>query len=291
MSAAIAALTGFLGYKGAKKQADAIAAQNAILKEQYEWEKSKEVPGVSGAKDVIANASQFQPFVDAAGQQGIAGANIAQQYLGNVPVYQQAGQAGVQDYLGLSGWRQNPDGTLSKTNQYDAHRRLANQYADDHWRGQEQVVRDEANRQAQEKDWGLARQQGRFGALSSQKARGQAYINQAREQALMDARAKSQDVGYQRVQSELQRQQGLAGNLAALGSTGLSQAQQASQLGSGAINQAIQAPFQPFQQYGQTVSAQPTAHYNPNSYGTASDPLATGVGLGLQAWDTIKGGS
>ena len=44
-----------------------------------------------------------------------------------------------------------------------------------------------------------------------------------------------------------------------LGSTGLSQAQQASQLGSGAIQQAIQAPFQPFQQYGQTVSSQPTA--------------------------------
>ena len=80
--------------------------------------------------------------MDAAGYQGVAGTNIAQQYLGNVPVYQQAGQAGVQDYLGLSGWRQNPDGTLAKINQYDAHKGLADQYANDHyWAGQEGVAK------------------------------------------------------------------------------------------------------------------------------------------------------
>ena len=82
-------ISGFLGYKAQQDKNKQIQANNALLKEQYEWQKSKEVPGVTGAQDALTGGywvdpatgqpvaegtegaqwqSQFQPFIDAAGQ-------------------------------------------------------------------------------------------------------------------------------------------------------------------------------------------------------------------------------
>ena len=92
--------------------------------------------------------------------------------------------------------------------------------------------------------------------------------------------------GQQQGQAFLANQQGLAGNLLAAGTSGLSQAQQASQLGQGSQQYGVQAPFLPFQQYGQTVSAQPTAQVP--QFGQTKDPFATGAGLGVQAYSLFN---
>ena len=42
---AIALGSAFLGYKSSKDANKQVEAQNELLKQQYEWEKSKEVPG------------------------------------------------------------------------------------------------------------------------------------------------------------------------------------------------------------------------------------------------------
>ena len=289
-------VSGFLGYQGAKAQADQQKKQNELLAQQYEWQKSKEVPGVTGAQQALQGGywvdaagnqvpegtegatwqSQFQPFVDAAGQSAVAGSNIGQQYLANVPVYQQAGLEGLQAYRNLAG--------LTPSQQYDDLQR----YAQAAGQGAYDIAAKDIERDAVTKDRNLARQQGRFGALSSQKARGQAYIDQARTDALLKAAERAQQTGYQRQQAELQRQQGLAGALTGAGTSGLAQAQQASQLGQAATTAGIQAPFQPFQQYGQTVSAQPTASVP--QFGTVTDPFSTGIGLGLQTWQALNPG-
>ncbi len=289
------AIAGVTGYLGAQSQANQQKKQNELLAQQYEWDKSKEVPGVAGAQAALSGGyyidpttgqqvaegtegaqfqSQFQPFVDLAGQQAVGGANIAQQYLANVPSYQAAGLKGLQGYEKLAG--------LTPEQQFQQQQLYAQNYG----KGAYDLAATDINRDAATQDRNLARQQGRFGALSSQKARGQAYIDQARTDALLKAAERAQDVGYQRQQADLQRQQGLAGALTSAGTSGLAQAQQASQLGAGAIQQGIQAPFQPFQQYGQTVSAQPTAQAP--TFGQVNDPFSTGVGLGLQAWNTFN---
>ena len=91
-----------------------IEYQNALLESQYEWEKAKEAPAVAGASlalqgghytDAAGNQitkeayaalsdeekanyqwnSQFQGFVDQAGQIATGAGSIAEQYLYNVP--------------------------------------------------------------------------------------------------------------------------------------------------------------------------------------------------------------
>ena len=293
---AVASLgSAFLGYKAQQDQNKQTQAQNALLEQQYEWQKSKEVPGVTGAQDALAAGywvdptsgqpveagtegavwqSQFQPFVNAAGQSAIASSNIAQQYLANVPSYQQAGLQGLGAYQALAGYTPQQQ------------QQLANQYARTYGQGAYDIAAKDINREALAADRNLARDQGRFGALSSQKARADAYQDQARTDALLQAAERAQQTGYERSQAELQRQQGLAGALTSAGTSGLSQAQQASQLGQGATQSGIAAPFQPFQQYGQTVSAQPTATVP--TFGQTQDPFATGLGLGLQAWQGFQ---
>lgn len=305
MSLAIAAGLGsaLLGYKAQKDANSQTEAQNALLTQQYEWDKSKEVPGVTGAQDTLSGGhyigadgqpidqasydaldpeakkaykfqSQFQPFVDAAGQNAVAGSNIAQQYLGGVPNFQEAGQQGLLGYQNLAGLT------------YDQQKTSADKYAQDYGQGAYDIAAKDINRGAVEDDRNLARQQGRFGALSSQKARGQAYIDQGRTDALLQAGERARQVGYDRSQAELQRQQGLAGSLTSAGTSGLSQASSASALGQGSTTAGINAPFQPYQQYGQTVSAQPTSQVP--TYGQTQDPFATGAGLGIQAWNSFQ---
>ena len=238
----------FLGYKSQQDKNKQTAAQNAALQEQYEWQKSKEVPGVTGAQDALSAGywvdpntgqpvaqgtpgaqwqSQFQPFVDAAGQSAIAGSNIAQQYLANVPSYQQAGLQGLGAYQALAGYTPGQQ------------RQLANEYAQSYGQGAYDIAAKDINRKATADSRNLARDQGRFGALSSQKARADAYQDQARTDALLQAAERAQQTGYERSQAELQRQQGLAGALTSAGTSGLAQAQQASQLGQGAVQSGI----------------------------------------------------
>ena len=290
LSVAAPLATAFLGYKGAKSQADQQKKQNELLAQQYEWQKSKEVPGVTGAQQALQGGywldaqgnqvpegtegatwqSQFQPFIDAASQSAVAGSNIGQQYLSNVPQYQQAGLEGLQAYRNLAGF--------TPAQQHEDLQR----YATAAGQGAYNIAAKDINRDALNKDRNLARQQGRFGALSSQKARGQAYIDQARTDALLKAGERAQQVGYDRAQEDYQKRLGLAGTFQTLGSTGLAQAQEGTQLSTAGAQTGIQAPFQPFNQYSQAVGAAPAVQQP--TYGKVIDPYTTGLGLGLQAW-------
>ena len=59
---AIGALgTAFLGYKSAQSQAQQQAAQNALLKEQYEQQKLERAPIVTGAKDQLSAGRWIDP--------------------------------------------------------------------------------------------------------------------------------------------------------------------------------------------------------------------------------------
>ena len=291
---------GFLGYRGAKSQADQQAAQNALLQQQYEWQKSKETPGVTGAQNQLGAGryidpnsgeevaegtegavwqSQFQPFVDAAGQQSVAGSNIAAQYLANTPHYQQAGLQGLgttQALLGTTPYQQQQLG-----------QQFANPYAQAQYGLLAQDINRQFDRANRER---AARSGGRLDALSSQQARLQGQLEKQRQEGLLraatDIGSRSYAYGQDAANRYLANQAQLAQQLQSAGVSGLSQAQQASQLGQGAQQYGIQAPFLPFQQYGQTVSAQPTAQV-PN-FGTVTDPLSTGVGLGLQTYNLLN---
>ena len=159
---------------------------------------------------------------------------------------------------------------------------LANYYFEKYGQGAYDLASKDINRDSTATDRNLARQQGRFGALSSQKARKDAYNKQARDDLLLKAAMDAREVGYNKAQSELQRKTQLASALTSQGTSGLAQAQQAAQLGQGAVNLGVSAPFLPYQQYGQTVSSAPGA--NAPTFGTLKDPNAVGAGLGLQSW-------
>ena len=289
-----AAITGFLGYQGARDQAAQQAANNALLKEQYEYEKSVRAPAVTGAQNQLSAGrwikdgkavpagtegatwqSQFQPFTDAAGQQAVAGSNIASQYLSNVPLYQQAGLAGLAGYQDAAKYS---DPALQD--------KLASDYTRRYGMGIFDLAARGINRQADEANRRSSSAGGRFGALSSQRARQAGEIDRTRTEALLDAATKARDTGFQRAQAELQRRQGLAGALTTLGTSGLSQAQQASQLGAAAQQQGVQAPFAPFNAYSAAIGNAPAV--NTPNYGDVTDPFATGVGLGLKAWNTFR---
>ena len=173
-------------------------------------------------------------------------------------------------------------GTYDDAGVFQREADLADRYARQYGQGAYDIAAQDINRDALNKDRNLARQQGRFGALSSQKARGQAYIDQARTDALLKAGERAQQVGYDRAQEDYQKRLGLAGTFQTLGSTGLAQAQEGTQLSTAGAQTGIQAPFQPFNQYSQAVGAAPAVQQP--TYGKVIDPYTTGLGLGLQAW-------
>ena len=254
--------------------------------------------------------SQFQPFVDQLGQSAVQAGRIGTQYAQNVPFYHETGLAGLGRYQQLAGYQPisvtGPDGQpisfeayknlpdAQKANYtvsgggyddqgvYNREKALADQYAKDYGEGAYQLAAKDINRQADQASRNLARDQGRFGALSSQKARADAYGDQARTDALLQAAERAKQVGYDRAQTDYQQRLGLAGNFQTLGATGLSQAQQGTQLSTAGAQTGIQAPFQPFNQYSAAIGQAPTVT-QPN-YGSVTDPYTTGLGLGLQAW-------
>ena len=192
---AVPAISAFAGYQGQKSANQQTAAQNALLKQQYEWQKNKEAPGVTGAQDQLGAGrwldadgnvvpegtpgatfqSQFQPFVDAAGQQAVAGSNIAQQYLSNVPQFQQAGLQGLgttQSLLGVTPEQQQALG-----------QQFANPYANAQYGLLSRDINREADRQNRER---AARSGGRLDALSSQQARLQGQIEQSKTRSFIE---------------------------------------------------------------------------------------------------------
>ena len=292
---------GFLGYKGQQDVNAQTAAQNALLRDQYEQQKLERAPIVTGAQDQLQGGrwidpatgqavaqgtpgaqwqSQFQPFVDAAGQQSVAGSNIAGQYLANVPHYQQAGLQGLGLTQQLAGFTPFQQQQLAK--QYE------DPYTEAQYRYGAQDIQDQADNLRRQQ---AIRDAGRLTSLSSQAARATGQIEASRARSLGELGARLGSEAYRygqgRAQQELARQTGLAGTLSAYGATGLSQAQQASQLGSGAQRFGVQAPFLPFQAYGQTLGQAPSV--NVPQFGTTKDPFATGAGLALQSYNLLRG--
>ena len=286
--------TGFLGYLGAKDQASQQAANNALLREQYDYEKSVRAPAVTGAQEALqagrwvdaqgnevpagtAGAvwqSQFQPFVDAQGNQAVGGINISNEYLRNVPRYQQAGLQGLdltQQLAGFTPFQQQ---------------QLAQQYTDAGVQARYDLAAKDINRSADAQARDAALQRGEFGALGTQAARQVEAAERGRTDALNRAATQATQEGWQRAQQEMARQTGLAGTLGAYGASGLSQAGTALGLGSTAAQQGINAPFAPFNAYSASVGAAPQA--NAPQYQVTKDPLSTGVGLGLQAYNLFR---
>ena len=292
-------ITGFLGYKGAQSQAQQQQAQNKLLQDQFDYQKQVAAPVITGAQDQLSAGrwvdaqgnpvaqgspgaqwqSQFQPFVNAAGQQAIAGSNIAQQYLANAPAYQQAGLQGLGLTQQLAGFTPFQQQQLAK--QYE------NPYTQAQYKYAAQDIQDQADRLRREQS---IKDAGRLTPLSSQAARATGQIEASRAKSLGELGAQLGSQAYQygqdRADRELGRLTGLAGTLGAFGTSGLAQAQQAQQLGSGAQQYGIQAPFLPFQQYASTVGAAPQVQTP--QFGTVTDPFTTGAGLGLQAYNLFN---
>ena len=289
----------YFGYRGARSQAQQQAAQNALLREQFEQQKLERAPIIAGAKHQLEGGrwvspeghpvaagtpgavwqSQFQPFVDAAGQSAVASGNIAQQYQANVPHYQRAGLIGLGGLL--SSYQFSPEQQRALGRGYE------DPYAAAQYRFAAQDIQDAADRQRREQAIADA---GRLTPLSGQAARatGQIEAQRARQLAQLgaDIGSRSYQYGQQQGQNYLANQQALAQNLLSAGTSGLSQAQQAAQLGSGAYQQGIQAPFLPFQTYAQTLGQAPQVQAP--QFGTVTDPFATGAGLGIQAYNLLR---
>ena len=277
-----------------RDQAAQQEANNALLREQYEYDKSVRAPAVTGAQDALkaghwvdaeGNAvaegtegaqwqSQFQPFIDAQGQQAVGGLNISNEYLRNVPRYQQAGLQGLdltQQLAGFTPFQQQ---------------QLANQYTQGDIQAQYQLAADDINKRAGMAAKDAAIQRGTFGALGTQAARQQGRMEEARQNSLRQAAANAASQGWERARQEMARQTGLAGTLGAYGSSGLSQAGTALGLGATAAQQGINAPFAPYNAYSASVGAAPQARAP--QYQITADPLATGAGLGLQAYSMFN---
>ena len=258
----------------------------------------------------VTFTSQFQPFVDQIGQSAIQAGRIGTQYAQNAPFYHETGLAGLGRYQQLAGYERisvtGPDGqpiSLENYNKlspeqkanytvsgggyndeavYNREKALADRYAKDYGESAYNLAAKDINRQADAQSRNLARDQGRFGALSSQKGRASAYQDQARTDSLLQAAERARQVGYDKQQQDYNQRLGLAGTFQTLGATGLSQAQQGTQLAISGAQSGIQAPFQPFNAYSSAIGQAPTVT-QPN-YGSVVDPYTTGLGLGLSAW-------
>lgn len=284
----------YLGYRSAQDRNKAIQKQNEIQQKLYEQSESERLPGIEWSQSAL-NAgrwidaegnpvaegtpgaqwqSAFSPFIGQQGQTSLAGQNIANQYLANVPYYQQAGLRGLASY-----------GQLADVTPEDI-AKLGDYYTDRYGQGAYDIAAKDIGRQAYGQRQNLADITGRGGALSTAKSKADSFIEQARQEALLKAGERAQQVGYDRAQAEYNRQLGLTGQLTSLGTSGLSQAQQASQLGYGAFQAGVAAPFAPASAYGSSIGALPGL-YTPQ-FGQTVDPLSTGIGFGLQAYDRFR---
>ena len=298
------------GYKAALGQAALESEKNDIARQEYLLERGLRAPAILGAQHVLGGGSytdangnpvdqatydamtdaqkakltfnsQFQPFVDQIGEAAVQAGTIGSTYAQNVPYYQQAGLAGLGLHQQLAGY--NPEtGRFDHAGVRAREQGIADEYAKQYGEGAYNLAAKDINRQSQISNWNDARAQGRFGALSSQKARGQAYIDQARTDALLQAAERANQVGYDRAQQDYSRRQASANTLASQAATGLSHAQQGTQLATSGAQTGINAPFSPYNAYSAAIGAAPTV--TQPTYGSVTDPYTTGLGLGLQAW-------
>ena len=249
------------GAENLRKQQE---AQLKAQKDEFEYQKAVRAPGIAGAQAALkaghwvdaegnvvpegtegANfVSQFQPFVDQSRANALGAQKVASNYLNQAPEFQQAGLTGLRTM-----------GALAAFSPFQQ-QQLQDQLAQGDIQAQYNMAARDINRSADAQARDAALQRGTFGALGTQAARQVAAAEEARTKALSDAAVKARTEAYNRGQAELQRQAQLAGSLYQAGGTGLSAAQQAATLGSGAIQQGVQAPFLPFQQYGLTTGQQ-----------------------------------
>lgn len=236
------------GFLQRNRQNQALNEQNRLAREVYERDKAIQQPIVEGAGNLIRTPSNFAPFVE--GTRNIS--NQAQQtaagYGSNVTPYQEAGLEGVGGLRNLAR-TSTPTETLATAGQF------FNPFAEASYR----LGADEINRQAEKRAKQLAIASSRnLTPLSSQAARAQAFNQQAQDRELANlgvnvgGRAFSDALNQARLQQQQQR--GLAQDLVGLGTTGLSQAVTAQQLGQSAGQAGVQSPFLPFQTYGRTVA-------------------------------------
>lgn len=297
------AITGLTSWWGANQQKQAADRANELISGENEWQREKEAPIVAGGQEALYGGywidaegnqvpagtegakwrSQFQNYLDQGAQSATAAGNIGQQYLGNVPYQQELGRLGMQGQTEQAGWTFNPE-----TNQYervDTYQRdkdAIDRYFEDYSQKRLDLDREAIGREAADAERDLSRQQGAFGALSSQKGRSQAYIAQAKQQAEDQALQSAYDTAYDRYNTDFSRNNALNAQLAAWDAAGISNAGYASNLAQGAVNFGVGLPFQPYQQYGQTVGASAPQNYN---FATAPNPWAYAGSAVLGAWN------
>lgn len=274
-----AAIGGIGSYLGAKKQADAVEANNAIERERFNYQKALQEPTRIGATTEIANAGQFAPFVQGQQQAGLTGVGQGSQISsGLTPLFDRAatGYAAEDQLARTSG----APGTLAIANQYfqpfvQAQTDIANRSINE--------AADKARRES------AIDQAARGGSLSSQAARAQGQIESQRQRNLSDAATGIHSQAYnqalQQARQQQQYQGGLARSLAGRAQTGAGLASNAFNLGSQASQAGVNAPFLPFNAYQRTVSGLglPNVQINP-----APSPLAVGLGSALNIYDTAN---
>ena len=272
------------GYQGAKNQAQAIDATNALEQKRFEYEQAKQQPIVEGAGKLIdyygSDTDPFSPFVERTAQAAQTAQDVGGSYLSNTLPYQQAGARGVEgiqsladtasiaDHLGQGEAYSNPflQATLDQgIRDIDI--------ASDRQRRNQAI--DSANRGT---------------ALSGQAARLAGQIEGERSKQIGDLstrlRAQAFDTGLDRASQNRAYQQGLGTSLTGLGGTGLQQAVSAQNLASGAGTAGIQAPFQPLNQYGGTLGYAPGIQAP--QVQAAPSALGAGLGAGLTAWNAFN---
>lgn len=294
----------FFGVRAANKQNEQIKEQNRLLAEQYADEKAIRLPGVSSAQQALQGGyfvdkdgsivnkneegkwvdaegnvvsedanygqwvSQFDPYINAGADLSSAGINTAKDVYRQIPDYLKAGRRGVAGFTELA--------DLTPEKQAE----LADYYTNRYAVGQRELDIEDANRAAGSGQAANRVNQGRFGALGSQKARADAYVGQARDRAIADAYERARKTGYDYAQGELTRRFNTSNALTGLGTTGVNYGVTASNLGQGNVDQALNLPFKPSLYYGQAVGAQPSVTVP--QYGRTIDTGAVGAGNYLQ---------
>ena len=280
----LGAVIGGLGAAiGGASQANATNAANKanleFQKEQYEYEKGKQAPYVQGAQAEIANTGQFAPFTQGT-QTGAARGQLAGlDYLGDTRRKQLQGIRGdqaigsladtssAQDLIGQAGAFSDPytaalydRGAGSINAEHDRQRKL-----------------------------GAIANVGSGSALSGQAARSQAGIEGARSSALgqlgQDVGREAWKYGIGEAKDQRNYQLGLANQLQGVGQTGLNNAVTGSNLTASAGQAGVNAPFQPFNAYANTVNqggSLPNVTTRPNA-----SPLAAGIGAGLAGYNAF----
>ena len=271
------AASGFAAWRQARETNRANQANLAAQQAAYNQAQKERAPVVEGAQDILSNTENFAPFVE--GGRNIANQALtnAQSYGQNVSPYQEAGLEGVEAHRRLAG-QQTPEATLGLAGKF------FNPYTQATYDLGATDIADKATQQRK----ALAAQAAQGGtSQSAGAARRLAFAQAARDRELgrlgTEVGSRAFDRALQEARLTQQGQRASAQDLVNLGTTGLNQAVTSQNLGQAASQFGIQAPFLPFQQYGQTigsVSGIPT----PPTQQVRSSPVGAALGAGTQAY-------